>query len=158
MNDETHDPIEEATRDGGATFWIATAVGWAIILFGVRLGLSDRELEPWSLARWFAGGLVLHDLIWLSLVAIVGALLAFLLRGRVPVVLGWAIATTAVLTVIAWPFVRGYGRRPDVPSALQRNYAQGLLAYIAVTWLLALAVFAVGRRRAARRATELGES
>jgi hypothetical protein len=138
-------------RDGGATFWVATATGWAIILFGIGLGLRDRELEPWSLARWIGAGLVLHDVIWLSAVAAVGALLAFVLRGRVPVVFGWAIATTVVLAVIAWPFVRGYGRRSDVPSALQRNYAQGLAAYIAATWLLALGVYAVGRFRASRR-------
>jgi high-affinity Fe2+/Pb2+ permease len=139
-------------RDGGPTFWIATVVGWAIIVLGIRMGLNDREFEPASLARWVAGGLIVHDAIWLTAVAIVGALIAYALRGRVPVVIGWALATTAVLTVIAWPFVRGYGRRADLPSALQRNYARGLLAYIAVTWLLALAVLAVGRIRRARRA------
>jgi len=136
--------------DGGPVFWVATAIGWAIILIGVRTGLRDRELEPWSLAKWVGGGLLLHDLAWLTLVAIIGVVLAYLLRGRVPVVLGWALATTAVLTIIAWPFVRGYGRRADVPSALQRNYAQGLLAYIAVTWLLALIVYVIGRLRGRR--------
>jgi hypothetical protein len=135
---------------GGPVFWIATAVGWAIIVVGVRMGLRDRELEPWTLARWVAGGLLLHDLVWLSVVALVGAGLAYVLRGRVPVVLGWAVATTAVLAIVAWPFVRGYGRRADVPSALQRNYAQGLLVYVAVTWLLASIVWLVGRVRAAR--------
>jgi hypothetical protein len=138
---------------GGPVFWVATAIGWAIILVGVRMGLHDRELEPWSLAKWVGGGLLLHDLVWLTIVAVVGWVLAYLLRGRVPVVLGWAIATTVVLTVIAWPFVRGYGRRADVPSALQRNYAHGLVAYIAVTWLLALTVYLAGssRRRLRRR-------
>jgi high-affinity Fe2+/Pb2+ permease len=141
---------EERHDDGGPLFWIATAIGWAIILLGVRMGLHDRELEPSSLAKWVAGGLILHDLVWLTVVAVIGAVLAYMLRGRVPVVLGWALATTAVLTIIAWPFVRGYGRRADVPSALQRNYAQGLLAYIAVTWLLALAAYLVGRWRRSR--------
>ncbi len=55
-----------------------------------------------------------------------------------------------VLTLIAWPFVRGYGRRADVPSALQRNYARGLIVYLMVIWLIAVAVFAVGRIRQRR--------
>ncbi len=82
-----------------------------------------------------------------SLVAVIGAGLAAATKRTVPVVFGWAASTTAVLTLIAWPFLRGYGRRADVPSALQRNYAQGLLVYVAITWALAVFVFAAGRFR-----------
>jgi len=141
-------------RDGGIVFWMGAVVGWAIIVLGIRMGLNDRELKPGLLLKWIVGGLVLHDALWLPLVAVVGAGLAAATRRRVPVVFGWAAGTTAVLTLIAWPFMRGYGRRPDVPSALQRNYAHGLLVYLAIVWLLALVVFAAGRIR--RRHTPPG--
>ena len=114
------------------------------------MGLHDRELKPGLLVKWAVGGLVLYDAIWLPLVAVVGAGVALALRRKVPVVLAWAAATSAVLTLIAWPFVRGYGRRADVPSALQRNYAHGLLVYLALTWLVALTVFGIGRIRRVR--------
>ena len=55
-----------------------------------------------------------------------------------------------MLTLIGWPFVRGYGRRADVPSALQRNYAHGLLVYVAIIWLLAVVVSVAGRIRKRR--------
>ncbi|HLM63340.1 MAG TPA: hypothetical protein VK306_03495 [Acidimicrobiales bacterium] len=47
------------------------------------------------------------------------------------------------------PFVRGYGRNAGVPSLLPRNYATGLLAALALTWLLAASWIALGRRRRA---------
>jgi len=59
------------------------------------------------------------------------------------------------LTLIARPFVRGYGRRADVPSALQRSYARGLIVYLMVIWLIAVAVFAVGRIRRRRTAQKV---
>jgi len=144
------EPAAVAHGDGGVVFWVGALLGWVIIVIGIRMGLHDHELKPGLLLTWAAGGLVLHDAIWLPLVAGVGAGVALALRRKVPVVLAWAAATSAVLTLIAWPFVRGYGRRADVPSALQRNYAHGLLVYLAITWLLALAVFGVGRIRHAR--------
>jgi hypothetical protein len=151
MSDETDvTEVLPAPRDGGVVFWIGAVVGWAIIVIGIRMGLHDREVKPELLVKWVAGGLVLHDAVWLPVIAVAGAVVAFALRRAVPVVLAWAAATTAVLTLIAWPFVRGYGRRPDVPSALQRNYAHGLLVYIAITWLIAIVVVVVGRIRLRR--------
>lgn len=140
-------PHHRHHRDGGVTFWVAVVLGWAVIILGLRAGLNDREFRPGELVRWVAGGLVLHDAIWLTVVAVAGAALARAVRGRVPVVFGWALGTTAVLVVVAWPFVRGYGRRSDLPSALDRNYAQGLLAYVAVVWVAAAAWWVIARRR-----------
>ncbi|MEO7369941.1 MAG: hypothetical protein ABIZ69_03705 [Ilumatobacteraceae bacterium] len=148
--DRTSDDTEDAA-DGGAIFWVGAAVGWVIIVVGIRMGLHDREFKPGLLAKWVAGGLLLHDLVWLPVVAVAGALAAVALRRRIPLVLAWAAATTIVMTLIAWPFVRGYGRRADNPSALSRNYAHGLLVYIAVTWLIGLVVFSIGRLRPARQ-------
>lgn len=147
MNDGTR---HHSQRDGGPAFWIGIVVDWAIIVIGIRMGLHDRELEPGLLVRWSIGGLILHDALWLPFVAAVGAGLAVLGRRRVPFAITWATATSAVLALIAWPFVRGYGRRADVPSALQRNYAHGLVMYVAAVWLVAVVVVLVGRVRRAR--------
>ncbi|CAN5628304.1 hypothetical protein BH10ACT2_BH10ACT2_27610 [soil metagenome] len=133
---------------GGPAFWIAAVVGWAIIIGGIRAGLRDRELKPTALAKWIIGGLVVHDAIWLPILSLLGVGIVWAWRRRIPAFIVWAAMTSAVLTLIAWPFVRGYGRRADVPSALQRNYAHGLLAYIGVTWLLAVGAAIVSRRRA----------
>jgi hypothetical protein len=54
--------------------------------------------------------------------------------------------------VVAWPFVRGYGRQPGNPSLLPRNYAAGLAAYLAAIWTVALAIVGIGLAvRAVRR-------
>ena len=135
---------------GGATFWITAAIGWVVIIAGVRAGLHDRELKPAVLGRWLIGTLVLHDGIWLPFLATIGAAASLVIRKRVPAFVVWAVMTSAVLSLVGWPFVRGYGRRADVPSALQRNYAHGLLAYIGATWALAIGAAIVSRHRIAR--------
>jgi hypothetical protein len=140
-------------------FWITTAVGWSVMAGAVIGAFSDRQdAQPSVLVRWLVGGALLHDLLWLPVVAIVGAVLARAGRGgRAPGAVRWAIATSAVLAVIAWPFVRGYGRSRSNPSLLPRNYAHGLIAYLVLTWLLAGLAMAVGHRRA-RRAPEVESS
>jgi hypothetical protein len=138
-------------RDGGRLFWVTTALGWCIIAGAITGAITDRrDAQPLQLVRWVLGGALVHDLLWLPIVALVGAVLARATRGHLPRVVLWALATSAVLAAVAWPFVRGYGRQPGNPSLLPRNYAVGLATYLAVIWVVALADVAVG---AARRAT-----
>jgi hypothetical protein len=139
-------------RDGGRVFWVATAIGWAVMAGAVIGAFGDRrDAQPTVLARWLLGSAVLHDLLWLPIVAVVGVVLARVGRGgRVPGPVRWAVATSAVLVLIAWPFVRGYGRNRGNPSLLPRNYAHGLVAYLVLTWLLAGVAMGVGRWRAGR--------
>jgi hypothetical protein len=124
------------------------ALGVPLMAYAVRGVLVDAHLtHPAELARWIVGLAVLHDLVLVPLVLAVGAAL----RRRVPA-RAWApvraaLLATAVLAAVGWPFVRGYGRNPTVPSLLPRDYAAGLLAAIAVTWLFAALGIAVRRRR-----------
>jgi hypothetical protein len=124
------------------------ALGVPVMAYAVRGVLVDAHLtHPAELARWIVGLAVLHDLVVVPLVLAVGAAL----RRRVPA-RAWApvraaLLATAVLAAVGWPFVRGYGRNPTVPSLLPRDYAAGLLAAIAVTWLFAALGIAVRRRR-----------
>jgi F0F1-type ATP synthase membrane subunit c/vacuolar-type H+-ATPase subunit K len=135
-------------RDGGRRFWIATAVGWAIIVGAVAGAVADRrDAQPQELGRWVVGAALVHDLLWLPLVALAGVALSRVARGRLPRAIAWAIATSAVLVVVAWPFIRGYGRQRGNPSLLPRNYAAGVAAYLVAIWIVALAIVGFGALR-----------
>jgi hypothetical protein len=139
--------------DGGRLFWVTAAVGWVVIAYGTwgLLDESDRT-APASVGRWLAGGLLAHDLLVAPLAAVVSALLARVVPAswRRPVL--WATATSVLLGVVAWPLVRGYGRDPENPSLLPRNYGAGLLAYVALTWAAAAVWAVVATRRTRARA------
>ena len=42
--------------------------------------------------------------------------------------------------VVARPGVLGYGRTPDLPSALTRDYTRGMLILLAAIWIAAAAI------------------
>jgi hypothetical protein len=137
-------------RDGGRLFWTTTALGWIIIAGAVVGAFSDRrDARPLQLVRWVIGGALIHDLLWLPLVALAGVALTRATRGRLPRVVTWGLATSVVLVIVAWPFVRGYGRQRGNPSLLPRNYAAGLAAYLALIWLVVLGFLVVGALRRA---------
>ena len=133
---------------GRPTFWIALVVGWAVIGIGIRGALDEHVLtHPAALMRWIGGGLIVHDGVWVPLTLLVGAALARLVRGPARGPLLWATATAAVFVAVAWPFVRGYGRKPDNPSLLPRNYATGLFVYLAVIAVIAAAWWLIATLR-----------
>jgi hypothetical protein len=126
-------------------------LGLPVMAYAVRGALVDAHLtHPAELARWIVGLAVVHDLVVVP--AVLGIGLA--LRRRLPAVarvpVRAALLTSAVLVLVGWPFVRGYGRNPDVPSLLPRDYTAGLLAALAVTWTIAGLWIAAGRRRPTR--------
>jgi hypothetical protein len=138
-------------RDGGRAFWIGTAVGWTVMAVAVLGAVADRrDTRPADLLRWVVAGALLHDLVWLPIVGLAGLGVARLLRGRTPRVVRWALASSAVLVIVAWPFVRGYGRRADNPSVLPRSYGWGLAAYLLVVWVIAAGVLLVAAARRRR--------
>jgi hypothetical protein len=121
--------------------------GWGIIMYGV-IGLLDNagDTRPSDLVRWFVGGAIVHDGFAAPLVCGAGLLLARLVpaRARGPVQGGLLVSTVVVL--FAWPFLRGYGLRPDNPSALPNNYGAGLLVVLAAIWLVCGALVLWRRR------------
>lgn len=137
-------------------FWGLTVVGLALLGFGVYgvwvhrgTGALNTRLRP--LLTWGIGAIVAHDLVFAPLALVVGRGL----RGvrprllRAPVQAG--LAVTALLTLLAWPLVRGYGVRASDPSRLPLNYTVGYVAVLVTVWL-GCAVWAWLRARAARRA------
>jgi hypothetical protein len=125
-------------------------LGLAVIGYGTVGLLTDPGTRPSGHLVFLGTVLIGHDFLVLPVALTVGAVLArstpIWMRGPLQV----ALYASAVVSVIALPFVIGAGRRPDDPSALPLNYGHGLLMVLAVIWVLA-AVTAM-RRRAARRA------
>lgn len=131
-----------AAPPGHAGLWVGLAVGGPVIAFGVAGAVGDAaSTHPAELARWVVGGALVHDLVLAPIVLAVSWLVGRVGRGRArrPALgpLRWAMATSAVLVLFAWPFVRGYGRNPGVPSLLNRDYGAGLAAYLVAVWAVA---------------------
>jgi hypothetical protein len=87
--------------------------------------------------RWFLGAGVVHDLLLAPMFVAVGLATRRLSDvARTPVRL--ALAASALLTVLTWPLVRGWGRRAANPSALPLDYGRNLLVPIGVVWTVTL--------------------
>ena len=138
-------------RDADGWFWGGLVVGIGFIAAGVRGLLHDHAAtRPDDLLKWFVGAGVVHDFAIAPLVAAAawgtGRLLSP--RLRTPVRLG--LIATAMLTVLVWPLVQGWGRRAANPSALPLDYGRNLVAVVASIWLTVLVTITVRARRARR--------
>jgi hypothetical protein len=137
----------------GPFFWTCLVAGAGIVGYGLTGAWADRaDTRPADLVVWLAGSGVAHDA--LVAPAVVAAALAtrwLPVAARVPARLG--LALSALLSVLFWPVVRGWGRSPSVPSALPLDYGRNLVAVLAVTWLAVGAVVAVRIVRARRGRT-----
>jgi hypothetical protein len=138
---------------------VGLAVGLPVIAYGVRGMLVDTDrTHPAELARWIVGAAVVNDALVVPL-----AMGAAWLARRITPARAWppirsGLLATGVMLLVAWPFVRGYGRNATIPSLLERNYAVGVAAAIGVTWVavavwtaVSIAVAIVVRRRRGRR-------
>ena len=125
-------------RDPGRGLWIGLAVGAPLMAYGARGAVVDAALtHPWELTRWVVGSALVHDLVLAPVVLAVGHAARRTTPATAWPAVRWALLTTGVLALVAWPLVRGYGRNPTVPSLLPRNYGAGLAVAVGVVWLLA---------------------
>lgn len=130
--------------------WIGLLLGAPIIAWGVRGILLESDLtHPGELARWLVGSALVHDAVLLPIVVSLAVVGRRLVPGRMWPVVRWAMATTGIVALVSWPFVRGYGRRPSNPSLLPRDYGTGVIAAVAAVWLVALVRFWRARRQPA---------
>jgi hypothetical protein len=110
--------------------------GWIVMAFGLwGLFHDSARTHPSEWARWFFGALFVHDFIVAPAVFLAAALVVARIpaRGKAPLQCG--LIASGIVGVTAWPFVRGYGRRPDNSSVLPNNYAAGLLIVIGLIWV-----------------------
>ncbi|PYC78877.1 hypothetical protein C7C46_15290 [Streptomyces tateyamensis] len=144
----------------GTVLRAATALGGAALIgYGLYGLLHDHYItDPLDVLGWAAGGLVLHDGIWLPLVCLATVLFARLVAPRVGTlarsVLTVLAVTALALTAVALPAALRAGtprvNATVLPLPYLRNY---LLALAALAGLaVATAGWAVlARRRAGRR-------
>jgi hypothetical protein len=142
MGDENHGPVTSR----GPLFWVSAVAGWALIAWGLRGALQHHvDTRPAELARFFFGGIVLHDLVLVPLVLIAGVVLGRTVRGRWKAPVQAALIISGCAALFAWPEVRDYARVLHNPSSLPHNYTAGLLVVVAVVWA-GTAVVALVRR------------
>ncbi len=127
--------------DGGTLFWVCAAIGLSVVAFGLY-GLVNARLIG-SVGSWVAyliGGLLVHDLLLAPFVVAVSVALVYLVPSRVrPAVQGTLVVAGSV-ALVAIPVVGGWGRKPDNPSLLPRDYGLGLA--VAVGLIVAAGVIA----------------
>lgn len=124
----------------GWLFWGLTGLGLAVIGFGLfgiwthqGTGVLDVRVRP--VLTWTIGAIVVHDLVFAPLVLLVGRGLRRVRPRALRAPLQVGLATSALVTLLAFPLVRGYGARAGAPSRLPLNYTIGYGALLAVVWL-----------------------
>ena len=124
---------------------LAVGAGCAAMALGaVGLAGNTAGVRPADVGRWALGANLVHDLVAVPLVLLAGTLVRRLVPAPYRGVVQASLVVSAVVTLFAFPFVRGYGRVPNNPSALPRNYGAGLLEVLAAVWVVAGAAL-VGR-------------
>lgn len=145
---ETTAHLEATGRSG---LLIGLIIGVPIVAYGVRgVWVDSARTHPFELARWVVGAALVHDLVAVPAVLALGLAVRWVVRDdQVRRALRVGFIVSGSLSLVAWPFIRGYGRRPAVPSLLPRNYLMGLVVYLTITWVVvACMIVWTGMRRA----------
>ncbi|MEX1007360.1 MAG: hypothetical protein WD271_05900 [Acidimicrobiia bacterium] len=137
--------MSEPESARGAGFWIALVVGWAVIAFGAlqligqKTGLSGAT----QVATWVVAGHAVHDLLIAPLVCLIGIGIASLLAEpwRTPIRSG--VIASVLVVAVAYPALRGYGRKPNNPTVHPHPYTTGVLTVLGVVWGLVAVWIAV---------------
>src|SRR5262245_56477695 len=97
----------------------------------------------WSRAlgvgRWFAGGLLLHDLVLVPVVLAVVWAIGRLTPVPVHTPLRVAVLGTGLIVALGWPGLRGYGNKPDNATIHPLDYGSAVLTVLVLLWGAALA-------------------
>jgi hypothetical protein len=139
-------------QDRGPGFWVGLGVGWAMIATGVALLVTTGGVgHVVDVGIWIVGLDLVHDLAFAPVATVVALGVVALLprRLRAPVLAG--LGASAVVLLLAWPLLGGYGRRRDNPTILPRDYTTSVLVVLGVIWTIA-AAWSVVRAVRARRA------
>jgi len=128
---------------------VATALGWAVIGFGL-LTLFQRAgaTRPVNVGALFLGLALAHDLVLAPLVTALAVALGPRLPRRARGVVLGGLSVSGVLVLVSLPVLLG-DQPGDNPSLLPRDYPVGLLVSLALTWVVAgaAAIDAVRRGR-----------
>jgi hypothetical protein len=144
-------PPDSATATASAwTFWIAAVIGAGIMFYGVRGLLADQTGPALtSFGKWFIGADVLHDLVIAPVACTIGWALGRVLNPpwRFPIQAG--LFASAVVFVIGWAPLRGYGRDtvPTNTTVDPLNYVSAIATVLAFVWIVVALWVAIARWR-----------
>jgi drug/metabolite transporter (DMT)-like permease len=124
------------------------ALGVVVGLYGAYLFLSRQQesRQLWSAAKYLVGGVVLNDAILAAVLLAIGYVVVRVLPQvvRAPVVVGGVVLGST--TLLAIPVLLSYGRKPDNPTLLDRDFVAGWWVFASVV-LVSVAVAIVVRLR-----------
>lgn len=122
------------------------AMGYGLVL---APGALARSTDLAWAAGWFLLPPLISDLVIIPIAGVFGLSIARHASARWKAPLAAGMIITAAVLAVAWPFVGGFGRRPDNPSVLDRPYGWGVLILLAVIWA-GVAIWGVLRRSGVR--------
>lgn len=126
--------------------WLRAAVGGCgVALMGVgawALLLGADAQDPWAVARWLTGALVVHDLVLVPLTLAVGFAVARLPGRRV---VRGTLLVAAALTAVACPVLLRPGPRQNA-TVLPLDYPLGWALALGATAVAGAAVGCLRRR------------
>jgi hypothetical protein len=139
----------ETPRRPGPLAIVTIAIGALVLLFGFfgLIFIDPERTNPLNFFKWFGGGIIAHDGLVAPLVAVVALGIARFVPSRIKAPVQGALFASAVVVGTTFPFWRGYGRRPDDPSALPNDYVAGVLIVLGLIWITAALFMAVAWRR-----------
>lgn len=128
------------------------AVGVLVALYGAWLLLTRTDTDQLvSAGVWLAGGVVLHDGLVAPAVVVAGVVAARLLPTRLHTPLTVVAVVVGSVTLMALPVL--FGREPENPTLLDRNYTLGWLVLVSVVVVVvACGTLVVERGRCGPRA------
>ncbi len=137
-------------------FWVGVIIGWTVIALGIRGLLHDHvATNPTVVGRYVFEAALILDLVVAPIACAAGLLISRLFKPPVRAIVGAGLVSSALIAIYSYPFVRGYGRSPNLPSALSINYGRGLVIILVGIWVVVGALCAWSLRRARSDASEV---
>lgn len=126
-------------------------IGVTTMLFAVVGSLRSPDTHLVRQGLFLVAALLLNDLLLAPLFIGVGLIIGRVVPPPYRAVVQGALIVTAAVTFIAVPFLLGFGRQPDLPSALPRNYLGGYAIVLGAIWAVATVVIVWRELRPRRR-------
>jgi hypothetical protein len=107
--------------------------------------------RAFGVARWFAGGILLHDLVLVPIVLTVVWAIGKWTPPAMHTPLRTAVLGTGLVVAVGWPGLRGYGNKPDNATIHPLDYRAAVLSLLVLLWVAVLAWSAWRLARPAER-------
>jgi hypothetical protein len=124
---------------------ILIVVGTLVMAYAAFGALTNPDASPVGHLAFLIGVVLAHDAVLLPTAIGVGALIGRFVPAPARVAVRVAAFVSVIVALIATPFVLGYGRMADEPSALPLDYGRGLAVTLGMVWAFAAVAVLTGR-------------